>query len=148
MEFGWISLFGAVTVILMIVPNIIFALRNRKNDNDRNSIPLLLGIAEQIGRYGCIILMWMPLFVWKFGFGSVEEMVIYILFNGIMTVAYWTVWMIYFRNRTLINGMLLSVIPALIFLVSGILLRHWLLSVFAVVFGVSHCIITGLTHKK
>ncbi len=29
MEFGWINVFGAVIVILMMVPNIIYVIKNR-----------------------------------------------------------------------------------------------------------------------
>lgn len=29
MEFGWINLFGAVIVIVMMIPNIIYAIRNK-----------------------------------------------------------------------------------------------------------------------
>ena len=29
MEFGWINLFGAVIVIVMMIPNIVYAIRNR-----------------------------------------------------------------------------------------------------------------------
>ena len=37
---------------------------------------------EQIGRYACIILMWLPLLVWKFGFSSVLDMILYLIGNG------------------------------------------------------------------
>ena len=72
MEFGWINLFGAGIVVLIMIPNIIYAAR-QKQDETQIEVPHGLSACEQVGRYGCIILMWLPLLVWKFGFGSVEE---------------------------------------------------------------------------
>ena len=34
MEFGWINVFGAVIVILMLIPNIIYALKNKGEKNN------------------------------------------------------------------------------------------------------------------
>ena len=73
MEFGWINLFGAGIVVLIMIPNIIYAVR-QKQDEAQAIIPKYLSACEQVGRYGCIVLMWLPLLVWKFGFGSVEEL--------------------------------------------------------------------------
>ena len=38
--------------------------------------------------------------------------------------------------------MALAVLPACMFLLSGVLLRHWLLAGFAVVFAVGHIFVT------
>ncbi len=62
MKFGWINVFGAVIVILMMVPNIIYAIRNK--DEKNKCMNRFMNMIEQIGRYACIILMWMPLWVW------------------------------------------------------------------------------------
>lgn len=74
MKFGWINVFGACIVILMLIPNIIYTLRNRNEKNLCTN--KLMNTVEQIGRYACIVLMWLPLLVWKFGFASVFEMVL------------------------------------------------------------------------
>lgn len=77
MEFGWINVFGAVFVVLMLIPNIIYAINNAGERNLCKN--LFMNLTEQIGRYTCIVLMWLPLLVWKFGFTSVFEMVLYIV---------------------------------------------------------------------
>ena len=69
MEFGWINLFCAGIVVLIMIPNIIYAVR-QKQDEAQAIIPKYLSACEQVGRYGCIVLMWLPLLVWKFGFGN------------------------------------------------------------------------------
>ena len=146
MEFGWINLFGAGIIVLIMIPNIIYAAK-QKQDETQIKVPRYLSACEQLGRYGCIILMWLPLLVWKFGFGSVEEYLIYLIGNGVLLLCYYLFWMFYSRKRTLSVAMALAIIPTAIFLLSGILLRHWLLVVAAILFGSAHCMITYLTHK-
>ena len=146
MEFGWINLFGAGIIVLIMIPNIIYAAK-QKQDETQIKGPRYLSACEQLGRYGCIILMWLPLLVWKFGFGSVEEFLIYLIGNGVLLLCYYLFWMFYSRKRTLSVAMALAIIPTAIFLLSGILLRHWLLVVAAILFGAAHCMITYMTHK-
>ena len=147
MEFGWINLFGAGIVVLIMIPNIIYALK-RKQSKTGTDIPKCLSMREQIGRYGCIILMWLPFFVWKFGFGSTEELIIYLVANGVLLLGYYLSWVLYSRKKTLKKAMALAVIPTIIFLLSGILFRHWTLVVVAVIFGFAHCEITYVSHKE
>ena len=147
MEFGWINLFGAVIVVLILIPNIIYAVRY-KQDETRTEIPTYLTVCEQVGRYACIVLMWLPLLVWKFGFKSVEEFLIYLIGNGALLLCYFLSWMLYSRKKTLSVAMALAIIPTAIFLLSGLLLRHWLLVAFAILFGACHCTITYMTHKE
>ena len=147
MKFGWINLFGAVIVLLIMIPNILYALKN-KNETEELRVPRHLTVCEQIGRYGCIILMWLPLMVWKFGFRSNAEFVIYLFFNGLLILAYYICWAAYFKQKKLETGMALAIIPTTVFLVSALLLRHWLLACFALLFGWAHIRITYLTHQK
>ena len=146
MEFGWINLFGAGIIVLIMIPNIIYA-AGQKQDETQIEVPRGLSACEQVGRYGCIILMWLPLLVWKFGFGSVGEFLIYLIGNGALLLCYYLSWMLYSRKKTLSVAMALAIIPTAIFLLSGILLHHWLLVAFAILFGACHCTITYMTHK-
>ena len=146
MEFGWINLFGAVIVLLIMIPNILYAVSN-KESSEELSVPRYLTVCEQIGRYGCIILMWLPLMVWKFGFKSDEEFVIYLFFNGFLIIVYYLCWVGYVKHKTLKKGMALAIIPTTVFLVSALLLRHWILVFFALLFGFAHIRITYLTHQ-
>lgn len=140
MEFGWINIFGAIIVILMLIPNIIYAVRNRDEKNRCDS--RLMNILEQIGRYGCIVLMWLPLLVWKFGFPSVFDMLLYLIGNGCLLCAYWIIYILYMKEKTKKRALTLAVIPACIFLLSGITLRHWLLVGFTLIFAIGHIYVT------
>lgn len=146
MEFGWINLFGAGIVMLMMIPNVIYGAKQTQSRSEQE-IPKYLSICEQIGRYGCIILMWLPLFVWKFGFERTEELLIYLIANGLLLLVYDLFWAAYARERTLARAMALAVIPTVVFLLSGVLLKHWTLVIFAALFGAAHCKITYLTHR-
>ena len=140
MEFGWINVFGAAFVILMLIPNIIYAVRNKSEKNLCDN--RLMNIIEQIGRYACIVLMWLPLSVRKFGFASVAEMMIYLAGNTVLLVIYWIVFAGYLREKTEKRAVILAVLPACIFFMSGLLLRHWLLVGAAVLFAAGHIYVT------
>ncbi|MBR5743634.1 MAG: hypothetical protein IKX85_07480 [Clostridia bacterium] len=140
MKFGWINLAGAIIVVVMLIPNIVYALRNKGEKN--LCANKTMNLLEQIGRYACVILMWLPLLVWEFGFASLSEMLIYLFGNGALLIAYLVVFALYMRKKTAGRAMILAVLPACIFLVSGLLLRHWLLVGFALLFGAAHIYVT------
>lgn len=140
MSFGWINVFGAIIVVLMLVPNVVYALKNRGEEN--RCTDRWMNLLEQIGRYGCITFMWFPLLVGKFSFRSVPEMTLYLGGNGALLAVYWFVYARYLRERTRRRALTLAVVPACIFLMSGLLLRHWLLVVFALFFAVGHIYVT------
>ena len=140
MEFGWINVFGAVIVVLMLIPNIVYAIKNKGEKN--LCANRFMNVVEQIGRYACIVLMWLPLLVWKFGFASVLDMMLYMACNGLFLVAYWIAFAVYMKQKTVQLALVLAVLPACIFLLSGILLQHWLLAGFAVVFAIGHIYVT------
>ena len=140
MSFGWINVFGAIIVVLMLVPNVVYALKNRGEENRCTN--RWMNLLEQIGRYGCIAFMWFPLLVGKFSFRSEPEMTLYLGGNGALLAVYWFVYARYLRERTRRRALTLAVVPACIFLMSGLLLRHWLLVVFALFFAVGHIYVT------
>ena len=140
MEFGWINVFGAVIVVLMLIPNIVYALKNKGEKN--LCANRFMNIVEQVGRYACIALMCLPLLVWKFGFASVLDMMLYMACNGLLLAAYWIAFAFYMKRRTVRLAIVLAVLPSCIFLLSGILLQHWLLVAFAILFAIGHIYVT------
>ena len=140
MEFGWINVFDAVIVVLMLIPNIVYALKNKGEKN--LCANRFMNIVEQVGRYACIALMCLPLLVWKFGFASVLDMMLYMACNGLLLAAYWIAFAFYMKRRTVRLAIVLAVLPSCIFLLSGILLQHWLLVAFAILFAIGHIYVT------
>ena len=146
MEFGWINVFGAVFVILLLIPNIVYAIRNR--DEKNLCANRFMNVLEQIGRYACIVLMWLPLLVWEFGFASVFEMMLYLAGNAVLILVYWILFARYAETKSAKLALSLAVLPACVFLMSGILLRHWLLAGAAVLFGIGHVYVTLQNHAR
>ena len=48
MEFGWINLFGAGIIVLIMIPNIIYA-AGQKQDETQIEVPRGLSACEQVG---------------------------------------------------------------------------------------------------
>ncbi len=140
MEFGWINAFGAGTVLLMLLPNVIYAIKHKNEKNRCEN--RLMNAAEQIGRYACIVLMWLPLAVWKFGFANEALAAAYLAGNGALLAAYLAVFALYARKKTVPRALLAAALPACIFMLSGLTLRHWLLVGFAALFGAAHIYVT------
>lgn len=145
MKFGWINLFGGFVVIIMLIPNVIYAVKNKGTENKCSNI--VFNIIEQIGRYSSMALMVFPLLIWEFGFQSVPAMILFFLCDTVLLLVYLLIWRLYFIKPVLKTALYLAVIPTLIFLISGILLRHWLLVLATVLFGIGHIYVTIENNK-
>ena len=146
MEFNFINGLGAAIVGIMLLPNLIYAVRFPGSGSGAQS--RMMNILEQIGRYGSIALMILPIGVGEFGFPGVAELLVYIFGNGALLLSYLIIWAFYFKRPSPGKAMALAVIPVGLFLLSGIALRHWLLVGCASVFGVGHIYITGKSSQK
>lgn len=140
MEFNFINLLGLGIVTIMLIPNIWYAFRfqNSKNKCENKGMNIL----EQIGRYACIILMFLPVGMNEFGFSSVFLLLVYVFGNGVLLVVYLIIWLFYFKKQTLHKAMYLALVPACIFLISGLTLCHWLLVLSSILFEIGHLYIT------
>ena len=145
MSFNFINLFNFIIIALIMIPNIIYAIKSPNEQNICTS--KFLNIIEQIGRYGCIALMILPLFVWEFAFSSPIMMLGFAIFNSVFIITYLIVWIFYFKRRTFFRAITLAVVPSLIFLTSGICLSHYLLILCAVIFAIGHISITYVNNK-
>ncbi len=138
---GFLNLMGLILVVLLLIPNIVYAIKFKGQNNKCTN--KVMNILEQIGRYACMFLMVFNIGIAEFGFGSKEAFLIYLFGNPILMILYWLIWVLYFVNQTYPKQIALAVIPTLLFLLSGLTMGHWLLVVFAVVFGVSHIYVTN-----
>ena len=145
MEFSVINGVGLGIVIVMLIPNIFYALHFAGGGNRCAS--RWMSTLEQIGRYGCMLLMVFPVGVWKFGFSSTAGLLLYCFGNGGALLAYLAVWLCYFKRPTRGWAMALALLPTFIFLLSGLTLRHWLLVLAAVLFGIGHSYVTCVNSR-
>ena len=137
---GWLNVFGLILVILLLIPNIIYAIKVKEQKNLCTS--RLMNILEQIGRYACMFLMVFNIGIAEFGFGSVGAFLVYGIGNVLLMIAYWITWMLYFHKKTFEKQIALAVLPTCLFLLSGITMQHYLLILFGIIFGVGHIYVT------
>lgn len=142
----WICIFGGIIVFLLLIPNILYAFRHQELENKCKNKPI--NFIEQIGRYGAMVLMIFPLGVEEFGFYSDTEFVLWLLLMVFLLITYWGVWWFYFKKSTLYTALILAIIPTIIFIAHGLFLRHWLLVIFGILFGISHIFITYRNHRN
>lgn len=136
----WLNLYGLITIVLMLVPNMVYACKNKEAINHCQSKTMI--VIEQIGRYGSMFLMTFNIGIAELGFRSDNEFTIWLVSMGILLVLYWTFWGFYFKKPQLGIALLLAILPSAIFILSGLLLRHWLLVLFGLAFSVGHIYIT------
>lgn len=119
-----------------MIPNIIYAVKVKDQKNlCKNKF---MNVLEQIGRYGSMFLMVFNIGLDKFAFGSVLVFTIYLIGSIVIILAYWVSWILYFRKKTLSRALALAILPTGLFILCGLTLRHYLLLVTAVIFGVGH----------
>ena len=100
-----------------------------------------MNITEQIGRYLSMILMVIPILVWKFIFNSIFNMVFYLVVTSVLLL-YLLVWFFYFKSQSKNKAILLALLPTMIFIISGVLLKHYLLVISGILFGIGHIFVT------
>ena len=138
--FSWINIFGLIIVVLLLIPNIIYAFKFRGVENQCRSSAM--NKLEQIGRYGCMFLMIFNIGILEFSFLSIGMFLFYTVGNVVLLIVYWIIWMLFFQKQDNWKRMVLAIIPTVLFLISGIALRHILLIIMAVIFGIGHIYVT------
>lgn len=137
----WINIYGFVFMLFIMIPNIIFTLKNKDGFQNlwNNKI---IEVFEQIGRFGCFGFMILIIPGFGFGFSSDEFFSLYLILKTVLIVAYCLIWFICFKKNSTFRALALSIIPSVIFLTSGILSRYILLIVTAIIFAPCHVIIS------
>ena len=137
----WFNIFGLVFIIIIMIPNIIFAIKCKDGfENKWNN--KAVEILEQIGRFGCFGFMIINIPGTWFGWWSDEAFAIYLIINTILVLTYCAIWVVCFRKNSVFKALSLSIIPSVIFLFSGIMCRSILLIVSAVIFAPCHIMIS------
>ena len=123
----------------LIIPDLIYSIHRENREINKNDAA---SITEQFGRYASMLLMVLPLGIWEFGFKSSEEMIIYFAGNGILLLIYILVYVLFFKKQNAAKAIILAIIRVLVFVLCGILLRHWFLVIFAEIFAIGHFAVT------
>ena len=138
---GWINIFGMLFMVIIMIPNIIYALKCKDGfENKWNN--KIVELVEQIGRFGCFGFMVINIPGTWFGWWSDEAFAIYLIVNSVLIILYCVIWIICFRKNTVFRALALSIIPSVIFLFSGIMSRSVLLILTSVLFAPAHIVIS------
>ena len=137
----WLNVFGLVMVAVIIIPNILFAMKckdgfvNKWNNKSVETV-------EQIGRFGCFGFMIINIPGTWFGWWSDEAFAVYLVVDAVLVTLYCVIWAVCFRKSSVFRALALSIIPSVLFLFSGIMSRSILLTIAAVLFAPSHILIS------
>lgn len=137
----YINVFSLVFMVVIMVPNIIFAIRNKEGFINRYQNKALEAV-EEIGRYGCFVFMIFRIPSLTFGWWSHEAFTIYLVVDVILILLYCLIWALCFRKESLFRSLSLSIIPSIVFLFSGIMMRSIPLILFSLLFAPSHITIS------
>ena len=138
---NWINFYGLAFVLVIMIPNIIFAIKNK--DGFQNYwTNRFVETLEQIGRFSCFVLMALIIPGCGFGFSSDQSFTLYLIVDVILVAAYCLIWAICFKKSSMFRALALSIIPSLLFLVSGILSQYWPLIVASIIFAPCHITIS------
>ncbi len=138
---GQINIFGLVFMVIIMIPNVIFALKCKdgfENRWENKAVEVL----EQIGRYGCFAFMVINIPKTWFGWASDEAFALYLIVDAVLVTAYCVIWAVCFKKNSVFRALSLSIIPSVIFLFSGIMSRSVLLMISAVIFAPCHILIS------
>ena len=133
----WLNVFGLVMVAVIMIPNILFAMKckdgfvNKWNNKSVETV-------EQIGRFGCFGFMIINIPGTWFGWWSDEAFAVYLVVDAVLVTLYCVIWAVCFRKSSVFRALVLSIIPSVLFLFSGIMSRSILLTIAAVLFAPSH----------
>ena len=138
---GWFNYYGLAVMAVVMIPNIIYAVKNKGNVADTYNNKLAT-VAEQVGRYGCFAFMIFNIPYSYFNFWFDYAIIVYLAVNGGLCLAYLIFWIICWNKSGKLRALALSVIPSCIFIFSGVMLLNIPLICFAVIFAVSHILIS------
>ena len=138
---GWFNYYGIAIMAIIMIPNIAYAVKHKDNvANNYNKKAVV--ILEQIGRYGCFVLMIFNIPYTYFDFWFDYALIVYLSVNSGLLIAYLIFWIICWNSHGKLKALSLSIIPSCIFLFSGVVLANIPLIAFAVLFAVNHIYIS------
>lgn len=138
---SWFNYIGLIIIAVIMIPNIFFAIKQK--DGYQNTYQNKTAqILEQIDRYGCMVFMIFNIPYTFIGFYFSYANIVYIVLNSLLALAYCISWAVLWKKPGIVKALLLSVIPSLIFVFSGIMIASIPLTVFAVIFAVTHILIS------
>ena len=137
---GWFNYYGLIIMVIIMIPNIIYAIKNRTNSTVYQN--KAIEISEQIGRYGCFVFMIFNIPYTYYNFWFENALFVYLSVNGGLCFLYLLFWAICWKRNDKLKALVLSIIPSCIFLFSSIVLGSIPLAVLSILFAPCHIYIS------
>ena len=137
----WFNLTGLIFVVVLLIPNIIYAATNKDGFADKFHNKLV-ETGEQIGRFGCFVLMFIQLPFVTLGYIYDGAQTLYLILGIVLLVFYCGGWIVFREGNSVAKALTLSILPSVLFLESGILILNIPLIVLSVVFAICHITIS------
>lgn len=138
---NWFNIYGLIFIVIIMIPNIVFALKCKDgfvNKYNNKFVELF----EQIGRFGSFIFMILNIPKTYFGFYFNNGLILYLIVDSILVALYCLIWAICFKKPSVFRTLSLSIIPSILFLYSGVMIRSILLIIFSLIFAPCHILIS------
>lgn len=135
----WFNLTGLIFVVVLLIPNIIYAATNKDGFADKFHNKLV-ETGEQIGRFGCFILMFIQLPYVTLGYIYDGAQTLYLILGIVLLALYCGGWIVFRKKNSVAKALTLSILPSVLFLESSILTLNIPLVVLSVVFAI--CVIS------
>ncbi len=138
---NWFNIYGLIFIVIIMIPNIVFALKCKDgfvNKYNNKFVELF----EQIGRFGSFIFMILNIPKTYFGFYFNNGLILYLIVDSILVALYCLIWAICFKKPSVFRALSLSIIPSILFLYSGVMIRSILLIIFSLIFAPCHILIS------
>ena len=142
----WFNYYGLVIMVVIMIPNIIYTIKHKNQVNVYDN--KLAIVFEQIGRYGSFVFMIFNIPYTYIGFWFSFGKIFYITVNAFLLFGYCLSWIVLCNKNGIVKALLLSIIPSLVFILSSILIASIPLFVFAVIFSITHILISIKNAKK
>ena len=136
----WFNAFGLVIMAFIMIPNTIYAVKHP--DGFTTNCSKAVETVERIGRYGCFATMIFNIPGTWFGWWSDDAFAVYMIVNALLVGLYCGIWIICWNKNSLFRALALSILPAIVFLFSGIMARSVLLILSALLFAPAHIFIS------
>ena len=142
------NLYGIIMMFLVMIPNIIYFQKNKNIEAKKFNKGTSLEISENILRYGMIIFFIINTGLFEYGFAGKYAVITWIISAIVMTAIYYVCWYGYFKNKSYKLEMLLSSVPSVLFIFTGIMMRRYAALVLAVLFAAVHIYATYMKNNK
>ncbi|MCC3866642.1 hypothetical protein [Terrisporobacter mayombei] len=142
---AWLNIYGLIAMIIIMIPNVIFAMKEKNFESKYNN--KVVELIEQIGRFGSMGLMIFNIPLLDYGYWFTKGKVLYVSSIAVLSILYCFVWFLYFQKASIEKAILLAIIPTILFLLSGIIQGKVLLILSAILFGITHIIITYYNNR-